>query len=193
MKHHTVITGTGRTGTTLLMKIFTEIGLDTGFSKNEPVNKLSQGGLEGDVRTSPHYYVKEPQFCDYAHEVFADPDIAIDRVIIPMRKLHDAADSRYRVYKESGYDPDAPGGLWGTTIPSRQDRVLAFKLHKLIHELSKHNVPITLIEFPKFAMDENYLYDKLYAINRYDFNSKTRKSLQAAHKKLVKPELIHFK
>ena len=34
-QHHVIITGTGRSGTTLLIQLLTELGLDTGFASKE--------------------------------------------------------------------------------------------------------------------------------------------------------------
>ena len=48
-KHHIIIAGTGRAGTTFLVQLFTELGLDTGFSKEDFLTKIdpiSHGGLE---------------------------------------------------------------------------------------------------------------------------------------------------
>ncbi len=38
-RHHVVITGTGRTETTFLVELFTHLGLETGFSKDNVTNK----------------------------------------------------------------------------------------------------------------------------------------------------------
>src|SRR6516164_482379 len=34
-RHHTIISGTGRAGTTFLVKLLTNLGLDTGYQKNQ--------------------------------------------------------------------------------------------------------------------------------------------------------------
>lgn len=92
-RHHTVITGTGRAGTTFLVELLTLLGLDTGFNPRELAARKSavaQAGLELDVRRSgTPYVVKSPAFCDHAEQVYARRDIVIDRGFVPMRSLFD--------------------------------------------------------------------------------------------------------
>jgi len=63
MKHHILITGPGRSGTTFLMKILTLLEMDTGFTRDcMSVDQQSQSGLEyqglgGDLP----YVIKNPK------------------------------------------------------------------------------------------------------------------------------------
>ncbi|MBT8200690.1 MAG: hypothetical protein KJO36_09250, partial [Acidimicrobiia bacterium] len=54
------------------------------------------------------YITKSPWFCDYAAEVLARPDIAIDRVFIPVRDLEAAAESRRYVVEKTINSNDTP-------------------------------------------------------------------------------------
>ena len=95
-RRHVVITGTGRAGTTFLVQLLTNLGLETGYtSDNLLLDEFSRGGLEHDIRREDApYIVKSPRFCDYAEEVLSRDDILIDHVFIPVRELQAAAESR---------------------------------------------------------------------------------------------------
>src|SRR5438132_8117896 len=98
MRHHCIISGTGRVGTSLLVQIATHAGLPTGFNHNAlALDPLAHAGLEHDLRdaTAP-YIVKSPWICTYITEIATRSDIVIDHAIIPVRKLDDAASSRAR-------------------------------------------------------------------------------------------------
>ena len=69
------ISGTGRAGTTFLMQLFTELGLDTGFkrvSDNKSYFPTARAGLEQDLfdRKGPRI-VKSPFLCDHVDDVLA--------------------------------------------------------------------------------------------------------------------------
>ena len=99
-RNHVIITGTGRSGTTFLIELFTHLGLETGFSAEDiefesKKFKKSRAGLEHDIRhIDCPYIVKHPKFCHYAEEVLCRDDIIIEHVFIPIRDLYSAAESR---------------------------------------------------------------------------------------------------
>ena len=51
-RHHIIISGTGRAGTTFLVQLLTELGLDTGFPKGQKIDQNSSAGLELDLRSA---------------------------------------------------------------------------------------------------------------------------------------------
>jgi hypothetical protein len=168
-RHHTVIAGTGRAGTTLLVKLLTRLGLPTGFDPDTMrINELANAGLERDIRREKApYIVKKPSIVRHIDQVLARPDIVIDHVIVCMRTLKDAAESRRAVHNKRlalGRKPHGPGALWTTGEPDKQERVLAKLFYKLIFELTAHDISITYLHFPRFARDRDYLYRKLHPI-----------------------------
>jgi hypothetical protein len=61
-RHHTVISGTGRAGTTFLVELFTNLKIDTGFSKDElKTFKFSNcnAGLERKMMNDSYYLYKK--------------------------------------------------------------------------------------------------------------------------------------
>ena len=113
-------------------------------------------------------------------------DIAIDHVLVPVRDLFSAAESRRAVACASG-NHDAPGGLWNTPHPDQQEDILTIKLYKLMYTLAKHDIPVTLLHFPRITRDSGYLYDKLKPMlglsQRWNFHD--------VFQHVVKPALVH--
>ncbi len=162
-KHYCIISGTGRAGTTLLARVLSRAGLDTGFnSAFDLVDPLSHAGLELDPRLKPDcYIVKSPWIATYIEDIVSRDDIVIDHAIICIRDLFEAAESRRRVQSLSGQEIAAPGGLWITTDPKKQEAVLLDLFYRLIFNLACHDIPITFLHFPRFARDSAYLAEKL--------------------------------
>jgi hypothetical protein len=186
--HKLLITGTGRAGTTFLVQLLTELGLDTGYppgSRSADYFDHCSAGLERDmkVEASP-YVVKNPAFCDTLPGLIATGCFKIDHVLVPMRQLDDAARSRIRV---GGRDGLVPGGLLGTADPAAQKGVLAERFHRLMHALAAHDVPHTLLHFPRLALDADYAWVKL----RFLIPGVDRDGFGEVFRRLSHPELIH--
>lgn len=169
IRNHVVITGTGRAGTTLLVKILTKLNLNTGFSLAQLDNKTdknSRAGLEQNILKNAKcsYVVKSPLICDQIEEISQRPNIIIDHAFIPIRNIKAAALSRLKVYKDGGKKEYIPGGIWQTSDPNQQEEILTDKLFNLLLGLAKMDVPVTLLHYPKLTRDSNYLYKKLLPI-----------------------------
>lgn len=188
IKHKVIITGTGRTGTTLLVQLLTELGLDTGYtSRNwrEHYYEYCSAGLEGDLEDlSGPYIVKNPSFCETLPATLARERIVIDLALIPVRRLDDATLSRVRV---GGGFGRTPGGMVGTDDPARQKGVLAENFHQLIETLVAHDIPHVFLHFPRFANDAAYAYEKLRPL----LGSISQENFGAAFARVARPDLIH--
>ena len=128
-----VITGTGRSGTTLLVQILTDLGLDTGFTSETPIDETTHAGLETrlDSPSAPRI-VKSPNLSRRLDAIIATGDVTVEHVIIPMRDLAVASASRVRATKY-GSNLHAMGGLFGTTNAVKQQESLALLNLSLIH------------------------------------------------------------
>lgn len=186
-RHKLIITGTGRAGTTFLVQLLTELGLDTGYTPatwRRDYEAHCAAGLEHDLEdpTSP-YIVKNPALSSTLGPILARGGIEIDFAIVPIRRLSEAALSRVRV----GGAGKTPGGLTGTDDPARQAEVLARQFHELVETLVHHDIPHRFLHFPRFARQPDYAYAQLQpalgAISREEF--------RAAFARVVRPELIH--
>ena len=206
LKEHVVITGTGRTGTTVLIELLTHLGLDTGFSVDDLASKKdtqARAGLEHDIRSKDcPFIVKSPWFCDHADEVISRDDIVLKHVFIPVRDLNAAAESRRRVVKANVASMPLgkrlkytvrprllAGGLWGTNSrkPGKQEEVLLRKLYGLILALSDNSLPVTFMRYPKILKDCPYLFGKLKPI----LGDIAYGTFYAAFCKTIRPELIN--
>ncbi len=191
-RHHIIITGTGRTGTTFLMQLFTSLGLPTGFSDlATDVSANCQAGMEWDIRQAgAPYIIKSPWLCDYLDEVLGGSEIFIDRAIIPIRHLYSAAESRRDVERRTDqalYTGLIPGGLWHTTDPQQQEGVLTDQLYKMIYTIAKWDIPLTLLYFPRLVHDADYLYNKLDG----SLNGIMYEEFLETFRQVARPELVH--
>jgi hypothetical protein len=190
-KHHTIITGTGRAGTTFLMQLFTSLGLETGF--DDPTSSIdpnSNAGMEWDIRKADApYIVKSPWLCDYLGELLDRNTIVIDHAIIPVRDLLEAAESRRDVSRRvrGKLRPwQIHGGLWHTDRPAQQESVLTTQLYKIIHAITKADIPLTLLYFPRLINDPEYLYRKLdFLLKQISYDSFLHHFNEIAQPKLV--------
>jgi len=159
-----MISGTGRAGTTFLVQLFTALGFDTGFNlnKDKPCPNCD-AGLEWDVRDSnAPFIVKSPWMCEYLDTVLSERDIKVEHLIVPVRDLFSAAESRRDVMRraeigglEAG--PNLPGGLWGTDEPGMQEHAILERFYKLLWTVARYDVPLTLLNFPRIVHEPEYL------------------------------------
>lgn len=176
IKHHSLITGTGRAGTTFIMILLTKLGLDTGFTNEnfrDGIFENCNAGLEKVVyeKDAP-YLLKNPSFCDAIGKIIKDPNIKIDHVFIPIRKMEQAAKSRIAVTQKANAELNEsennirqiPGGIWGTTDEKDQLFTLYSKLGNLLLVLSLSQIPVRFIHYPALSKRPRYLYRKLKPI-----------------------------
>lgn len=174
-----IITGTGRTGTTFLMQLLTELGLDTGCVGKTP-DPVGRAGLE--LPYGEHQIFKAPQLCQ--DNYITENHKEIEFAIIPVRDIEHAARSRINVSRaKSGF-----GCMWGTEVPERQESVLQGKFYDLFFKLSETDIKIILLRFPKIVEDPEYLYRRLYPIVQCKYD----KFLKAFNK-IADPTLITCK
>ena len=181
---NTLITGTGRAGTSALMQLLVHLKLPTGWPEEEIADVLKRphvAGLEHDI---------DFQFTEDI-KIFKQIDVwkhvrhlkNLDNVIIPIRNLEDSAKSRARVGK------GVNGGLDRAPDIDSQIILNTNIIYELMYTLCDLDIPFTFIMFPKFATDADYLWDKLsWFFKEYKI---TRKQVKAAHKTIMKPDKIH--
>jgi hypothetical protein len=158
-----LVAGTGRAGTTLLIDVFTELGLDTGFRKGAGtrLDPRARAGLERSIfAADAPRIVKNPGLSTKLRTILEEGSVQIDHVIVPVRELDVAVASRVRV---SGYGRQhgVRGGMIGAKRPRSQRAYLAEVFYDLVWALAEFDVPHTFLAFPRFATDASYTYDKL--------------------------------
>lgn len=178
MRHHLLIAGTGRAGTSVLVKYLAELGLSTHITVQEQAfwDDDAHAGLEDLILHGGEelpYVVKSPWLHEFVDEVLERDDIAIDGVIIPIRNLTDAASSRsirelqnvHRAHENMAEERKTwdtwgttPGGILYSLNPLDQARLLAVGFHHLVERLTRANVPMYLLAFPRLTQDPQYMF-----------------------------------
>src|SRR2546423_547805 len=189
MKRHLIISGTGRAGTTFLVQLLTKLGLDTGFpDAQSEIYPNCHAGMEWDLaHPDAPYVVKNPTLCEHLEQVLQSRKVVIDHAILPVRDLYSVAESRRDVRRRSEKRLRGVGGLWNTSNPKGQEPVPAQLLYNFIHTLAKHDIPVTLLHFPKLVREPDYLYKKLQPLLSeigYD-------AFLPAFQAVSRPELVH--
>ena len=182
-KPHIFIAGTGRAGTSFLVRFLTEAGLESTLSRNGSDalwDERAKAGLEeplGTIATGDlPYLVKSPALHVVADRIAASP-ATVRAVIIPVRDLASAAASRLIVQHQATQSEHpwltglsepweeshtaAPGGAIFSTHPLDQARILAVGFHRLVETLVRHDIPLVFLHFPRLASDPEYLFEKL--------------------------------
>lgn len=195
---HILIGGTGRAGTTVLVQYFTALGFDTGYSVEEAmarVDPISRGGLEHSLGRGDLAYVsKSPWYGNHLGERLADGQITVRWMIVPIRELFAAAESRRETSRrsaEAGRDPHSqPGGLsfGAKKNPRAQEQKLGVQIYKQVHTLARHGVPTLLLPFPEFARDHDLLFDRLRPL--LEEHGVTPEESRAAYDAVIDPAHI---
>lgn len=203
-RKHIVISGTGRAGTSFLVELLTHLGLETGYRPEDIAKhkcQTARAGLEHDIRRSDApYIVKSPWFCDYADEVLRRDDISIERVLIPMRDLQAAAESRrfvtnaalsnmtmFKRLRTQILSTAVAGGVWHTSQATEQEAVLSQQIYKLLLSLSNTAIPVTLLRYPLLVSDASYLFRKLQPI----LGPVPQPEFEAVFQRIADPNLVH--
>jgi hypothetical protein len=187
-EHKVIISGTGRSGTTFLVQLLGELGLDTGISRRNWDRKYFEhcnAGLEHDImdKRTP-YILKNPALCDTLAGALDTGRFVIDHAYIAIRDLGEVAASRADV---GGANGSVPGGLWGTSDPAAQRAVMAEMFHRLIHTLVANDIPHTFILFPRMVADPDYTYGKLAFLMK----GVSRAAFGGAFGRVADPALVH--
>jgi len=173
-RRHAVIAGTGRAGTSFLVRLFDACGLETGLDANVWFSRARAGYEHAlDSHEPLPYVVKDPWLFSYCEDINLD-SITIDALILPIRDLMLAA--RSRVHQErlavldgplGGRDSlqlagTTPGGVLYSLDVVDQARILAVGFHKLLHWAAANQLPLYLLEFPRLVEDPHYTLGVLW-------------------------------
>ena len=188
MKNKILITGTGRSGTSFLMQLFSNLKMETGFSPsqaNSLVENKANAGLEilklnNNIRIqkAPHFSERIPQI---------KKEYNIEHVIIPIRNLEDSAKSRGRI----GGNGTVAGGLWKCKNINDQIVINSKLIYNLILDLVENDIKFTFLPFPNIIMNNNIIYEKLnWLFKEYNI---TKDQYLKVFNKVSNPTKIHIK
>jgi hypothetical protein len=180
-RRHLIIAGTGRAGTSFLVRYFTGLGLDTivtregeaAFWDVEANAGLEHVGLNLEGDDLP-YVVKSPWIAEYIDNILEEKRVIIDAFIVPIRDLVEAATSRSvlehrAIHQNNPWMAErldrswetfgvTPGGVIYSLNPLDQARLLAVQFHQLVLKVSESGIPLVFPVFPRIATDWEYLH-----------------------------------
>lgn len=148
-----LITGTGRAGTTFLVRLFTLLGMDTGYAPDTMENhiwKHCNAGLERPIghRT---LVVKNPTFLTQLATFHRTMNLF---VIIPLRELEESAASRARNGKN-------PGGLWGSANKEEQVEAYETMMMRALMDIVQNDIQHVFLDFRRMIASWEYVYETL--------------------------------
>jgi hypothetical protein len=153
-----LVTGTGRCGTTFLIKLFSFLNYDTGFNEDnyeEYIFKNCNSGMEKGYNEN-YYILKNPRFIEDIENLINDNSLIIKKIIIPIRDYKLSAKSRVL-----NGDVNITGGLWNATNEEEQLTFYNKILANYLYIMTKYNISTIFIDFDKMINDKQYLFDKL--------------------------------
>ena len=184
-ERHLIIAGTGRAGTSFLVRYLTELGLDTTLARNGERagwDSEANAGLENLLFSGADlpYVVKSPWIGEYIDQVLNEKQFKIDAFIVPVRDLVEAAASRVvleqrAIHQHNPWMADqldrtwetyghTAGGLVYSLNPLDQARLLAVQFHQLVLKVAEAGIPLVFPVFPRIASDWDYLHKCLQPI-----------------------------
>ena len=151
-----LITGTGRCGTTFLIKLFSFLDFNTGYDRNNYKLSISSNCNSGMERSYKDNYniIKNPTFMMDIENISKDKSIKIKNVIIPIRDLKISAKSRVKHGQQNG-------GLWNAKDKLSQLDFYKNILTNYIIISTKYDINTIFIDFDKMITDKIYLFNKL--------------------------------
>jgi hypothetical protein len=199
-KRHLIIAGTGRAGTSFLVRYLTELGLDTTLARNGECsgwNSEANAGLEElpIFGNDLPYVVKSPWISECVEQILANKRLKVDAFIVPVRDLVESATSRAvleqrAIHQNSPWMAEqldrswethghTPGGVVFSLNPLDQARLLAVQFHRLVLKVSEADIPLIFPVFPRIATDWEYLHRCLGTILPPNITAETARSAHA--------------
>jgi hypothetical protein len=174
-----IVTGPGRSGTSVLMKLLTHLGFDTGFGLDDDVDPRTGAGFEeapnivddyltfvgvqdglkifkGDPEQWRRMYasrgriLKGPPYAVYLKTIAQAGHLKVEHLIVPVRDLNETTKSRLRV-----------GLKWMADDYYSQLIVHHVALAKCVEAAVLLNIPITFMAYPRFCEEICYCHERL--------------------------------
>ena len=185
-----IVTGTGRSGTTLFLQLAAQLGKTKLIGDYNPHVK---GGFEpwpplDTLERLPKLppIIKDPRFLITTDELIKKHDLKINHAFLLIREFEQASlsriDKNILFYKYSNWQDE-----FGETPHEKQIIFYQRAVGKFIEICSIHDIPVTIINFPKFAKDIKYTYNKLKGTPMECSFMK----LESTFKRIVKLNLIN--
>jgi hypothetical protein len=213
-RRHLIIAGTGRAGTSFLVRYLTELGLDTILTREgnaawwdvEANAGLETIGLELDGDDLP-YVIKSPWIAEYVEKILQNKRMIVDAFIVPIRDLVEAATSRSVLERRAIHHNNpwmaeqldkswetfglTPGGVVYSLNPLDQARLLAVQFHQLVLQVSDARLPLIFPVFPRIVTDWEYLHGCMESILPTHITKEISRSAHARASDASKVRVTH--
>lgn len=186
----TIITGSGRCGTTFLIQLLTRLDFNTGFTPYEEpyIPDLRAGseweGNAEDIANFPEI-IKGPIWAFYLKRLLEQRLIEIRHIILPIRDLDLATKSRLDVGLKWHIPPDA--GLIALE-EMQQNLIMAAAVGRVVESCMLYSIPCTTMLFPLLVENESYCYRQLSEVFNID-----KDKFHNEFNELARPEQIKWK
>lgn len=195
MKHHIVVTGPGRAGTSFLMQLLTRMGIETGFKPyDEPFDAEGiRAGCEYDLNINDE--LTHAQIRSRLEEVpfvFKAPDWSwrmkeylhynltiIDHVILPFRDFDLAAKSRLDAGLAWMVDESIQDELERVGV---QAAVHAAMFGRALEACYLYRIPVSILRFPLLVESAEYCFERLNRV--FKFHSSQQEVFREMHQEL---------
>jgi hypothetical protein len=150
------ITGTGRCGTTFLIKLFSFLDFETGYNRENYKNSISpncNSGMEKMYRDN-FYIIKNPQIINNISHIVKDTSVKIKTIIIPIRNYELSALSRVNHGRQNG-------GLWNAVNQKTQIEFYNKIIANYVYYMTKYEINTIFLDFDKMTTDKSYLFDRI--------------------------------
>jgi hypothetical protein len=170
MKGTICIAGTGRSGTTFLMRLFTLMGLHTSYTKADilgnkvDIDRYCNSGLERYNYVKPPLVFKDPNFIQNPKKYISW--YAVKTLIIPIRDYHQSALSRSKYLNSHG------GFIWGATNIDEQVEIYYKYIAETIRVAANAKINLVILDFDSMVSDPKYLFQKLSFLFKERYNNK---------------------
>jgi hypothetical protein len=167
------IAGPGRSGTSVLVKILAGWGFTAPNEEHHWIDSAN-AGLESRLGSDSSFDVdKDPWAYQYINNLPQEQLSKYSVLIVPIRNLEFAATSRSVNDRAARHDDGKfhywkwndwgtiPGGTVYSTSVAEQERILASGLWRLLEVASSRGMKVLIINYPKFVLDFEYLWEEL--------------------------------
>lgn len=157
-----IITGTGRSGTTFLMLIFSYLNMDTGYKNEKEIRAAMYPDCNAGLETNSDgifknkktpKIIKNPNIILNLEDIIRS-GVEIEHVFIPIRNYQESAKSR-ESHKQNG-------GFWRAKNINEQVDFYHKIMSEYLFYMAKYDINTTFIDFERMIKYKKYTFDKLF-------------------------------
>ena len=188
-----IVTGPGKSGGSLLMQIFTEVGIDTVFDMGNMFKTNYCGGsyekrLRGSGTKPPFpYVIKEPQMCVDIDLRIQRLKLDVDHIYILLRRPGPEACALEFMRRGAPDKGKFEEQINGVDL-ERVTKAMQLRECQVMNLVAEMDLPHTLVSYPRFADDLDYAFLKFKFM--WDKHGITKARLKEVMGKIVDKKLV---